>query len=82
MRDVTTVAGSGHIGQEKDEGTRVLIFRDENGTGLPAGYRIRILKLPVFSDTGYGYFSGGSDTDNTRIELSRIRVGYVIANTR
>jgi hypothetical protein len=26
MRDVTIVAGSGHIGQEKDEGTRVLLF--------------------------------------------------------
>jgi hypothetical protein len=58
------------------------ICRDENGTGLPAWYRIRILKLPIFRIPDTGISSGGSDTDNTRIELSRIQVGYVIANTR
>jgi transposase InsO family protein len=28
--------------------------RGENGTGLPGGYRIRVLKIPGFSDTRYG----------------------------
>jgi hypothetical protein len=34
----------------------VPLVRGENGTGLPGGYRIRILEIPVFSGTGYGYF--------------------------
>jgi hypothetical protein len=28
--------------------------RGENGTRLPGGYRIRVLKIPSFSGTGYG----------------------------
>jgi hypothetical protein len=28
--------------------------RGENGTGLPDGYRIRVLIIPGFSGTGYG----------------------------
>jgi hypothetical protein len=30
------------------------MVRGENGTGLPGGYRIRVLKIPGFSGTGYG----------------------------
>jgi hypothetical protein len=37
-------------------GLPIVEARGENGTGLPAGYRIRIPKIPVSSDTGYEYF--------------------------
>jgi hypothetical protein len=41
----------------KGSGTHVplscVATRGENGTGLPGGYRIRVLKIPGFSGTGY-----------------------------
>jgi hypothetical protein len=45
-RDAT---GQGVVAEVKD-----LEARGENGTGLPGGYRIRVLKIPGFSGTGYG----------------------------
>jgi hypothetical protein len=42
-------------------------FRGENGSGIPVGYRIRIVQIPVFSDTDSGSFIFGTDTGNTRI---------------
>jgi hypothetical protein len=56
--------------------TLVIKARDENGTGLPVGYRIRILKLPIFSDTGYRYFfrrvGYGSYPDRAQPDTGRI----------
>jgi hypothetical protein len=41
--------------------------RGENGSGIPVGYRIRVVQIPVFSDTDSGRFIFGTDTSNTWI---------------
>jgi hypothetical protein len=41
--------------------------RGENGSGIPVGYRIRVVQIPVFSDTDSGSFIFGTDTGNTWI---------------
>jgi hypothetical protein len=56
--------------------------RGKNGSGIPAGYRIQIVQIPVFSDTNLGIFIFGMDTSNTRIVQLRIRSGYYLVNTR
>jgi hypothetical protein len=50
--------------------------------GTRDGYRIRVPKLPKFSDTDTSIFYVGSDTGTTRILNFRIRVGYGIVVTR
>jgi hypothetical protein len=42
-------------------------IRGENGSGIPVGYLIRIVQIPVFSDTDSGIFIFGTDTGNTRV---------------
>jgi hypothetical protein len=56
--------------------------RGENGSGIPVGYRIQIVQIPVFSDTDSSIFIFGTDTDNIRILKLRIRVGYRAMTTR
>jgi hypothetical protein len=56
--------------------------RGENGIGLPDGYQIRILKIPVFWVPDTSNFVYRSDKDTTRIYNSRIRVGYKMTTTR
>ena len=56
--------------------------RGENRSGIPAGYRIRIVQIPVFSDTDTDIFIFGTDTGNTRIVQLQIRVGYGANTTR
>jgi hypothetical protein len=55
-----------------------MIFRGENGSGIPVGYRIRVVQIPVFSDTDSGSFIFGTDTVilgySGRIRVPRIRV--------
>jgi hypothetical protein len=41
--------------------------RGENRSGIPVGYRIRIMQIPVFSDTDSSSFIFEMDTVNTRI---------------
>ena len=41
--------------------------RGENGSGIPVGYRIRIVQITVFPDTDSGIFIFGTDTGTTRI---------------
>jgi hypothetical protein len=41
--------------------------RDENGTGTRNGYRIRVPKRDVISDTDTGIFFVGTDTGITQI---------------
>jgi hypothetical protein len=53
------------------EQTRVSI-RDENGTGTRNGYRIRVPKRDVISDTDTGILFVGTDTGITRI----LNLGY------
>jgi hypothetical protein len=60
----------------------IIIFRGENGSSIPVGYHIRIVQIPVFSDTDSGIFIFGTDTGNTRIMKLRIRVGYGASTTR
>jgi hypothetical protein len=54
----------------------------ENGSGIPVGYRIRIVQIPVFSDTDSGIFIFGANMCNTRILQLRIRDGYGAGITR
>jgi hypothetical protein len=61
---------------------KVVTTRGENGSGITVGYRIRIVQIPVFSDTDLGIFIFGMDTGNTRILQLRIRVGYGTSTTR
>jgi hypothetical protein len=56
--------------------------RGENGSGIPAGYRIWIVQIPVFSDTDSNIFIFRTDTGNTRIVQLQIRVGYGASTTR
>jgi hypothetical protein len=58
------------------------VLRGENGSGIPVGYRIRIVQIPVFSDTDSGIFISGTDMGNTRILQLQIRVGYEARTTR
>jgi hypothetical protein len=46
--------------------------RDENGTGTRNGYRIRVPKRDVISDTDTGILFVGTDTGITRI----LNLGY------
>jgi hypothetical protein len=41
--------------------------RGENGSGIPVGYWIRVVQIPIFSDTDLGSFIFGTDTGNTWI---------------
>jgi hypothetical protein len=60
--------------------------RGENGTGLPGRYRIRVLKIPDFSGTGYGYFcirvGYGYYPDMHQSDTGRIQDDHYPANTR
>jgi hypothetical protein len=56
--------------------------RGENGSGIPVGYRIQIVQIPVFLDTNSSIFIFGMNTDNTRILKLRIRVVYRAMTTR
>ena len=47
-------------------------IRDENGTGTRNGYRIRVPKRDVISDTDTGILFVGTDTGITRI----LNLGY------
>ena len=47
-------------------------LRDENGTGTRNGYRIRVPKRDVISDTDTGILFVGTDTGITRI----LNLGY------
>jgi hypothetical protein len=58
------------------------IVRGENGTDYPAGTGYEYLKYPGFRVPDTGNFVYGSDTDTTRIYISRIRVGYRMTTTR
>jgi hypothetical protein len=46
--------------------------RDENGTGTRNGYRIRVAKRDIISDTDTGILFVGTDTGITRI----LNLGY------
>jgi hypothetical protein len=48
--------------------------RGENGSGVPVGYRIQLVKISVFSDTDSVIFIFETDTGNTRILQLRIWV--------
>jgi hypothetical protein len=56
--------------------------RGEYGSDIPVGYQVRIVQIPVFSDTDSGIFIFGTDTGNTRILKLRIRIGYGAMTTR
>jgi hypothetical protein len=43
----------------------ISVCRGENGSGIPVGYKIRVVQIPVFSDTDSGIFIFGTDTGNT-----------------
>jgi hypothetical protein len=43
------------------------VHRGENRSGIPVGYQIRIVQIPVFSDTDSSSFIFETDTVNTRI---------------
>jgi hypothetical protein len=54
----------------------------KTGQDYSAGTRYEYLKYPVFRVPDTGNFVYGSDTDITRIYISRIRVGYRMTTTR
>jgi hypothetical protein len=54
----------------------------KTGRDYPAGTGYGYLKYPVFRVPDTGNFIYGSDTDTTRIYISRIRVGYRMTTTR
>jgi hypothetical protein len=68
-----------NISTQKSTHHRVIVVRDrdENGMGTRNGYRIRVPKRDVISDTDTGILFVGTDTG-----ITRVRVGYGITNTR
>jgi hypothetical protein len=56
--------------------------RGENGSGIPVGYQIRIVQIPVFQIRIRVFFIFGTDTGNTRILKLHIWVGYGARTTR
>jgi hypothetical protein len=59
-----------------------VLSRGDNGSSIPVGYRIRIVQIPVFSDTDLGIFIFRTDTGNTPILKLQIRVGYGVRTAR